>query len=1022
MKHTIRLFILIAALALGTDHAWADAESNPRVNFVYVDGDNYALTSDKGVAIASDEAAGQVTITVTINEGKDFRCIEGDLTAEQSINSGMGQARRRTSAEDPGNGVPVAVACTKTNEFTLTLPDDESTNVTVYVRFSEKAPLTVTANDVDIDLGEEAKNGGVRYSDFEGDDDESVLEGTLSYAFGKTVDGSFSEYHAGYPVGDYQIIPSGLTSADYKITFVPGTLTVNLTNIVTQRYFYYYFDEYGELRDNVTFDELIFQGEFSGLVETINISKKITLTGDNAVLKDMGLCIIGNDVTVTGFTLNEDNAAFTNSGAAIYVSGSDVTLNNVSVTYDAPSEDEAKAIFADGADNFALVNSEIIFTGADPGSNYYRGLEVSDCDAAKIDNNTISAVLPAVDVDWANDGIDQHHVLAVGIQGGDKVEFTNNIVTVNTNGDVGDWSTIDAVMIQSAENILIKGNKITLIDNTTEDDAKYSLDIYSTTGTVEANDIIVNTTTTAGDNRAGSASLIQLTGPFTVTVKDNNLTGISKGFIAGIYATTWSGKSYLTVENNNIDVTGYATTDNYDLVAGIEAEIDVLKAYNNTIAVKNTADYDDDNQVIGVGIGSSFFYGDTSADIKDNNMIVDGKYAVYYAKAINTNVTGNALCAHELTGDHAVNIADGDGNTVENNILGYVMPKTGESTYDIPANVSSFKVFDDGGKGRIYSPGCDGTLTLNAPTGYVLQLSGNITTEKDVDYLTVYDGSDNQADVLIDQVSSSVSGELTDIPTVTSTGQSITLHFCSDNSVNDISEYDGLDLTVSLISPATLFAADATNKWMTWCDKYAYVKPKGVTVYTVSSVATDKVTLAEVSGGVIPAYTPVILYRAEAGEDAVTATFSAVGTAPASGYDAANGICSQSNQAGTFTFFGATTAMAKIPDNDFTYYNGGLTYVLYGDKFLKTDSNNGIAANRCWLKLDAEGGTGPVNARQLVIVVDDETTAVESEKVTVNSEKFAAATVWYTLDGRKLSGKPTKKGLYIYNGKKTVVK
>ena len=223
------------------------------------------------------------------------------------------------------------------------------------------------------------------------------------------------------------------------------------------------------------------------------------------------------------------------------------------------------------------------------------------------------------------------------------------------------------------------------------------------------------------------------------------------------------------------------------------------------------------------------------------------------------------------------------------------------------------------------------------------------------------------------------------------------------------------------IAPATrtLFAAESTKLWMTWCDKYAYVKPEGVTVYTVSSVATDKATLAEVSGDVIPAYTPVILYRAEAGEDAVTATFSAVGTAPASGYDAANGICSQSNQAGTFTFFGATTAMAKIPDNDFTYYNGGLTYVLYGDKFLKTDSNNGIAANRCWLKLPTQGGTGGGNARQLVIVVDDDATAIADRQLsTVNSQ----LNEWYTLDGRKLSGKPTKKGLYIYNGKKTVVK
>lgn len=30
--------------------------------------------------------------------------------------------------------------------------------------------------------------------------------------------------------------------------------------------------------------------------------------------------------------------------------------------------------------------------------------------------------------------------------------------------------------------------------------------------------------------------------------------------------------------------------------------------------------------------------------------------------------------------------------------------------------------------------------------------------------------------------------------------------------------------------------------------------------------------------------------------------------------------------------------------------------------------------------------------------------------------------VWHTLDGRKLDGKPTKKGLYIHNGNKLVIK
>ena len=220
MKHIIRLFILIAALVLGTDYAWADADSNPRVNFVYVEGDNYALNSGKGIAFASDaDQTGQVTITVTINEGQDFRCIDGDLTAEQSINSNMGQARRRTSAEGPGNGVPVDVNCTKTNEFTLTLPEDESTNVTVYVRFSEKIRLIITADDLSVYWGSiAAPEFTVSCDGFQEGDDISKLEGTLTIDCDYSVDSEIGE--------KYAITPSGLTSADYAIHFRQGALTV----------------------------------------------------------------------------------------------------------------------------------------------------------------------------------------------------------------------------------------------------------------------------------------------------------------------------------------------------------------------------------------------------------------------------------------------------------------------------------------------------------------------------------------------------------------------------------------------------------------------------------------------------------------------------------------------------------------------------------------------------------------------------------------------------------------------------
>lgn len=125
------------------------------------------------------------------------------------------------------------------------------------------------------------------------------------------------------------------------------------------------------------------------------------------------------------------------------------------------------------------------------------------------------------------------------------------------------------------------------------------------------------------------------------------------------------------------------------------------------------------------------------------------------------------------------------------------MPKTGEKTVTIPANVHWFKVYDDGGKDYSYNCGCNGTLVLTAPEGYQLQLSGNITTDN-VDYLTVYDG--DQADnehILINQAHSSSSVTSTAISTVFSTGRSMRLYFYSDNGDN----YAGLDLTVTVIDP-----------------------------------------------------------------------------------------------------------------------------------------------------------------------------------------------------------------------------
>ena len=54
------------------------------------------------------------------------------------------------------------------------------------------------------------------------------------------------------------------------------------------------------------------------------------------------------------------------------------------------------------------------------------------------------------------------------------------------------------------------------------------------------------------------------------------------------------------------------------------------------------------------------------------------------------------------------------------------------------------------------------------------------------------------------------------------------------------------------------------------------------------------------------------------------------------------------------------------------------------------------------------------------ISIDDNTTNIDMQTDSTNDS--ITNSNWYTLDGRKLDERPTKKGVYINNGKKVVVK
>lgn len=375
------------------------------------------------------------------------------------------------------------------------------------------------------------------------------------------------------------------------------------------------------------------------------------------------------------------------------------------------------------------------------------------------------------------------------------------------------------------------------------------------------------------------------------------------------------------------------------------------------------------------------------------------------------------------------------------------MPTTDSKSITIPSGVQSFKVYDDGGVSANYSNYYEGTLVLTAPDGFVLQLSGGITAESS-DKLTVYDGATNTATKLIDAVGGSASTKK-DITTVTSTGTSMTIYFKSDYSM----VYAGLDLTVTLIpvlSETTGITDAASLKGRTaqfsrtfsagvastLCLPFPMTTIPGGKAYEFGGVTYDATansgagawmaTMNEVSATV--ANTPY-LYKADADADIV---FS--GTV-ASDFDGNAGT----STSGDWTFKGTYLRLTYSTD-PFSGYVYGFASTpknvegvdVAAGEFIMATSGASVPPMRCYLTYkDGQEYTAARGlTRGAAIQIPDRITVRLVGKdgdingigtLTLSTGEFTTEG-WYSLNGRKLDGKPTKKGLYINNGRKVVIK
>ncbi len=279
---------------------------------------------------------------------------------------------------------------------------------------------------------------------------------------------------------DVAATDNGVASVTYtvkgndQITVKSGsqTLTVpvttkELTNIVTNETFFDYFGDDGMLLGDITFDTLIFKGEFSNLgVNVVYVPRAIVINGDNAVLRNIAI-MCEQGTTLNNLTLNATNYVADTDGALIYAIGSDVTVNNITIDYNATDgSNNAIAVYASGADNFKLVNSTITFTGNNvDGKVFAQGIKIAKSNNAVVDSNIITTSCPLVDVEYSHYGsIDTDLVFAIGVEKSENVKIINNIMDNSawTKGNNANFPTFDAFIAHTANNLLIKNSDIPL--------------------------------------------------------------------------------------------------------------------------------------------------------------------------------------------------------------------------------------------------------------------------------------------------------------------------------------------------------------------------------------------------------------------------------------------------------------------------------------------------------------------------------------------------------------------------------
>ena len=202
---------------------------------------------------------------------------------------------------------------------------------------------------------------------------------------------------------------------------------------------------------------------------------------------------------------------------------------------------------------------------------------------------------------------------------------------------------------------------------------------------------------------------------------------------------------------------------------------------------------------------------------------------------------------------------------------------------DIAAGITAFKVYEAGGKERVWGKNWDGVLVVNVPEGYFIQLSGVVqaatytNNELTIDgILTVYDNNEASGTMLLENtnlVYDNYYYASATIPSnVISTGQNMAIRYQVENDYTDI------NLTATLIPDDRKFNITVSNSITGGSVTSNLSQAKGndevpLTVTPDEGYMLNELTVTDADGGTVNV-TDCNWYTDWSNKTSKTATFS----------------------------------------------------------------------------------------------------------------------------------------------------